>query len=162
MHQTANPTAPDALCLRPFRPGDQPAARALILAGLAERWGALDPTLNPDLDDIAASYAGGVFLVATLGDRLVGTGALRPWSSGTGLACEDAEIVRMSVATDVRRQGIGRHILDALCAAARARGCRRVVLETTSTWTDAITFYEGAGFRRTHTQGGDTYFALDL
>ncbi|HEY3725020.1 MAG TPA: hypothetical protein VGN59_16840 [Acidimicrobiia bacterium] len=32
-----------------FAPGDQGAVRALILEGLAEHWGTLDPSLNPDL-----------------------------------------------------------------------------------------------------------------
>ena len=41
-----------------FKPSDQAAVRRLILDGLAERWGVLDESLNPDLNDIAAAYAG--------------------------------------------------------------------------------------------------------
>src|SRR5512146_2833208 len=88
--------------IRAYRAGDQGAARALILAGLAEHWGQIDPGRNPDLNDIAASYAGAFFAVACLEDRLVGTGALVPRSA------ETAEIVRMSVAAPLRRRGIGR------------------------------------------------------
>ena len=33
--------------IRPFDPSDQPAARALILAGLREHWGWLEPGTNP-------------------------------------------------------------------------------------------------------------------
>ena len=35
-----------------FAGGDQEAAKNLILNGLVEHWGRLDPTLNQDLDDI--------------------------------------------------------------------------------------------------------------
>jgi hypothetical protein len=43
--------------VRPFRPADQVAARALIEEGLGEHFGFIDRDANPDLDDIAASYA---------------------------------------------------------------------------------------------------------
>ena len=64
--------------------------------------------LNPDLNDIAASYAGRIFLVARLDGRLVATGALK------NISPESAEIVRMSVAGDLRRQHIGRRMIDQL------------------------------------------------
>ncbi len=147
---------PPAIVLEPFRPEDQAEARALILAGLAEHWGFLDPTRNPDLDDIAASYADGTFLVARRAGRIVGTGALLPRQDGV------AEIVRMSVAGDLRRQGIGRLILQELCRRARQQGFRRVILETTATWHEVIAFYLRYGFHVTHYQDGDVYFALDL
>lgn len=137
--------------VRRVRAGDQAAARALILAGLAEHWGALDPTLNPDLDDIAATYGAGVFLVAVAdedgAERIVGTRALQPVDAMTG------QIVRMSVARAARRQEVGRQILDALLAEARARGMRRIVLETTANWADAIAFYRCAGLRSRITRG---------
>ncbi len=47
-----------------FEPADQDAARALILDGMVERWGAVDPTRNRGLDDIATSCADARFLVA--------------------------------------------------------------------------------------------------
>jgi ribosomal protein S18 acetylase RimI-like enzyme len=130
-----------------FTPADQDAVRALVLDGLRERWGGLDPSLNADLDDIARSYAGAVVLVARLDDRVVGTGTLvlRP---------EAGEIVRMAVAADVRRRGIGRALVDALLDAARARALTQVVLETTAEWTDAVGFYEGCGFACTHVEIG--------
>lgn len=146
--------SPDSLTLLPFQPADQPAVKALILAGLAGHWGVLDPHKNPDLDDIAASYKDAYFLVARLEGEIVGTGALLP------RAAETAEVVRMSVAAGMRRQGIGRRILEALCAEAEARGFRRVILETTATWSEVIAFYQAFGFRITHYQDGDVYFEL--
>ncbi len=144
------------LTIRPFCPSDQAQVKALILAGLKEHWGWLDPTLNPDLDDIAGAYARAIFLVAWLGGKLAGCGALVPRSP------ETAEIVRMSVAAEMRRQGIGGRILDNLVAAARRRGYRRIVLETTATWVEAVGFYKRHGFKPTDVRNGDQYFELEL
>ncbi len=144
------------ILIRPFEPHDQRAAKALILAGLAAHWGELDPNQNPDLADIGASYGDGLFLVAYLGAELVGTGAFVPLDPIT------AEIKRMSVAAHYQRQGIGRLLLDHLIRAARKRGYRQIVLETTATWQQAITFYQKAGFHLTHITAGDAYFVLKI
>lgn len=142
--------------IRAFRPEDQQAARTLILRGLAERWGELDQTKNPDLEDIARHYADGVFLVAEIGGQIVATGALIPERQGVG------RIVRMSVARARRRRGLGRQMLYALLEWARVLGYQRLVLETTATWTDAIAFYRAHGFRPVGKQDGDAHFVLDL
>ncbi|MEM7343333.1 MAG: GNAT family N-acetyltransferase [Chloroflexota bacterium] len=140
----------------PFQPEDQPDAKTLVLAGLAEHWGTLDPTMNPDLNDIQASYSEGLFLVAKLEGKIIGTGAFIVRSD------HSVEIVRMSVDTTLRRLGIGKKILEQLCAEAQARGYRQIILETTETWLEVIEFYKGFGFRITHYQDEDVYFAYDL
>jgi putative acetyltransferase len=149
------PTTP-AIDIRPFQPADQAAVKALVLAGLADHWEVLDPALNPDLNDIATTYANATFLVAQQGERIVACGALVPRGNGT------AEIVRMSVSRDLRRHGIGRWILAALVEQARSLGFRRIVLETTETWQEVIAFYLRFGFHITHHAGGDVYFALEI
>ncbi len=144
------------IVIQPFQPEDQPPVKALILKGLVDHWGVLDPTKNPDLNDIATTYADALFLVARQSGQIIGTGALVPRGDGV------AEIVRMSVSRECRRQGIGRRILQQLCEAARVRGYRRIFLETTESWSDVIAFYLSAGFHITHYQDGDVYFALEL
>lgn len=144
------------ISIAPFRPEDQAEAKSLVLAGLVGHWGWLDPTKNPDLEDIAAAYADGLFLVARQDGALVGTGALLARST------EVAELVRMSVAVSLRRRGIGRSILHRLIVEAAARGFKRVVLETTQTWDEVVAFYLRNGFRLTHHAGGDAHFAFDL
>jgi GNAT superfamily N-acetyltransferase len=132
-----------SLTILPFQPEDQAAVKHLILSGLGDHWGKIDPSMNPDLDDISSNYAGATFLVARWqhsrctrrGDRIVGTGALIPRPDGK------AEVVRMSVAVGMRRKGIGRLILDQLVQRARAAGYRQVILETTTTWLEVIEFY---------------------
>src|SRR5207247_9841338 len=110
-----------------FRPDNPIEVKRLILAGLTEHWGQLDPTKNPDLNNIGATYAHATFLVAWWHGTIVGTGALLPRS------VQIAEIVRMSVAADMRRHGIGRRMLQHLVAYAKARGYRQIILETTAT-----------------------------
>jgi GNAT superfamily N-acetyltransferase len=145
-----------AVEIRPFQPHDQEPVRDLILAGLEEYWGTLDESKNPDLQDIADSYRDGIFLVACLEQQIVCTGALLPRSA------ETAEIVRMSVARHLRRQGLGRQMLAELCSRAYRRGFRQVILETTATWKNAIAFYQAFGFQISHFADCDVYFTLDL
>ncbi len=140
----------------PFQSEYQAEVKNLILAGLAEHWGTLDPTKNPDLHDITRTYANGIFLVAWQNNQIIGTGALLPKSNDT------AEIVRMSVIPNMRRKGIGRKILQKLCERAKFDGYKRLVLETTETWHEVIEFYKQFGFQVTHYLDGDVYFALDL
>lgn len=144
---------------RPFSPTDQNAAKQLILAGLAEHWGALDLSLNPDLDDIQASYidSGGVFIVVEAdGGKLIGTGALLPEAHNV------ARIVRVSVHKDYRRRGIAREITVQLVAAARQSGYAKIVVETTETWYPAIRLYQDFGFVEVDRYEGDVHMELEV
>lgn len=137
-----------SILIREFEPRDQGAARALILEGFRERFGEIDEALNPDLRDIAASYASGLFVVACDGDAIAGTGALTPQPDGTAI------ITRMSTAAEHRRSGVGRAVLAHLTTHAASLGCTRVVLGTNIEWADAMAFYKACGFaemRRTPT-----------
>lgn len=145
-----------AFSILSFQPEDQEEAKQLVLTGLAEHWGVLDSSLNPDLNDISKSYADGLFLVARKEGRIVGTGALLQRSQDT------AEIMRMSVTSSLRRSGLGSAILQRLCEYAKTKGIQKLVLETTSTWHEVIDFYLNYGFQITHHQDGDTYFVLNL
>ncbi len=101
-----------------FRPADQAAVRRLILDGLEEHWGSIDPELNPDLDDIVASYGHGTVLVARVDGRVVGVGMLLPAGQDEG------EVKRMSVAREHRRTGVASAVLRRLVDAARLHGWR--------------------------------------
>jgi len=144
------------IVILPFQPKYQSEAKNLVLAGLAEHWGTLDPSKNPDLNNINSSYSNGIFLIALQDNKIIGTGAIVPKSNNS------AEIVRMSVIANMRRNGIGRMILSQLCEYAKSNGYKRVVLETTETWHEVIEFYKRFGFQITHYLDGDVYFSLDL
>lgn len=63
---------------------------------------------------------------------------------GTGRLLPDGRIGRMAVAAAWRQRGVGRALLDALVAQARARGMERVTLNAQMS---ALGFYERSGFR---------------
>lgn len=143
---------------RPFQDADQEAASALILAGLAERWGVCDPTLNPDLRDIHAHYiaTGGAFVVVAEGEEIIGTGGLILELPGVG------RIVRVSVAATQRRRGLGRAITLRLINEGRQRGCHAILVETNDDWHSAVRLYESCGFVPFSSQDGEIHMRLVL
>ena len=141
--------------IRPFRVEDQKKARQLVLDGLGEHFGNINEELNPDLDDIAASYTGGLFLVAEQAGVIVGCGALI--YEGEGIA----RVQRMSVLRTLRRQGIAAATLDRLITEARLQGRWRVVIET-GFWEDSVGFYTSSGFFETSRDPWGPNMALDL
>ena len=81
----------------------------------------------------------GVFLVAKIGETVVGMGGWR--SRG-----EDAELKRMYVRPPHQRRGVARRLLAELEATARAAGRARLVLETGSAQPEALALYRSAGY----------------
>lgn len=144
--------------IRPFAGQDQAAARTLILNGLGEHFGFIDETLNPDLNDISASYLahGHLFLVAEQEQTLVGTGALLFQPEATG------QIVRVSTHHAYRRLGIARTICQRLIIHAREHGLRRLIVETNRDWDDAVSLYHHLGFQQYTRDDRSRYFGMDL
>ena len=146
--------------IRPFDHTDQAAARALIQAGMHERWGeTYDEALNPDTDDIAGNYTtdGRQFFVGVDDAGLVvATGALVPAGRDT------SRIFRMSVDGGRRREGLGRQMVEGLIDQARAVGSRRVLVSTDTPWESAIGLYAACGFEVIGIDPTDTHFGMDL
>ncbi len=92
------------------------------------------------LDPEEVAPGRGVFLVAHAGGDPVGCGAVRL------LDQHEAELKRMYVVPEARRQGVARALLAALEAAARALGARRLVLETGTRQQAALALYRQSGF----------------
>ncbi|HEV2953531.1 MAG TPA: GNAT family N-acetyltransferase [Candidatus Dormibacteraeota bacterium] len=82
----------------------------------------------------------GRFLVARLGGRAIGCGAIRILDPTT------AEVKRMYVEADYRSRGVGAAVLENLEAAAKALGVTRLVLETGIHQSAAMGLYRRAGF----------------
>lgn len=89
-----------------------------------------------------APVPGSVFVIAWQGERPVGCGALRPFAPGM------AEVRRMYVEPELRRQGIARQILEQLEKAAEELGYHTLRLETGTLQPGAIRLYETAGYGR--------------
>ncbi len=144
--------------IRPFTPTDQTNAKALILAGLGERFGYIDYSLNQDINDIWAAYinAGNLFIVVETDGKLIGTGALIQESSSVG------RIVRMSVAPNFRRQGIARTLVLYLIEAAKQRDYRQILVETNSDWHSARKLYRNCGFQFVEKRDGETHMKMEI
>jgi putative acetyltransferase len=149
------------LSIEPGDPTDAPV-RALI-AHLDAYLHALYPAENNYLVPVDSLRGPDVvFLVARLGAEVIGCGALVDRASQYG------ELKRMVVRPDCRGSGVGRAILAALTAQARARGLRTVKLETGTAQPEALALYERAGFRRCAAFGGyredplNVFLQLDL
>src|SRR5215470_7519986 len=82
----------------------------------------------------------GTFLVVYRDAAPVGCGALRLLDSHT------AELKRMYVSPTARGRGLGRRLVAALEAEARALGVRRLVLETGVRQVAALALYRTTGF----------------
>jgi putative acetyltransferase len=91
-----------------------------------------------DAEEVAEGR--GAFLIAYLGPRAVGCGAVRRIGDSVG------EIKRMYVSPEARGRGIGRAVLGALEAEARRLGLRRLLLETGKRQAAALALYRRAGF----------------
>jgi putative acetyltransferase len=119
-------------------------ARALIEALNAELSGRYpeEGATHFRLDPGEVADGQGAFLIASSSGKPVGCGAVRRIEARTG------EIKRMYVSPDARGRGIGRAVLAALEAEARALGIVRLVLETGLRQGEALALYERDGFSR--------------
>ncbi|MCL0056989.1 GNAT family N-acetyltransferase [Dehalococcoidia bacterium] len=115
------------LDIRPVDETTQEHARVLILSGLGERFGYIDEMLNQDLNDIVANYVekAHIFLIGTIGNEIVCTGALVQEDQSTG------RVVRMSVAKEYRRRGFGTAMLQRLMDLAREKDIENCWLRQT-------------------------------
>jgi len=123
---------------------------AAYFAELRERFGAFDP---PSRDQLRADALGGAILLAREDGLAVACGSLRLLDPGT------AEVKRMYVVPSARGRGHGRAVLRALEDAARALGCRCVVLDTAAVLEEAARMYLREGYVETERYNDNPYAA---
>jgi GNAT superfamily N-acetyltransferase len=93
----------------------------------------------------------GLFVVAKLGDDVVGCGAIQ-WIDGV-----TAEIKRMWVDPTRRGIGLGKRLLGHLEAEVRSSGRSRVVLDTNRSLAEAISMYRALGYDATERYNDNPY-----
>ena len=146
-------------------PGDYATAAALFRAYAASLDFGLDfQGFEEEVATLPGAYAepAGCLLLAEVGGTPAGCIALRPLPAGG-----TCEMKRLYVAPDHRGSGAGRRLAEALLAEARARGYRRMRLDTVPGMDAAIALYRRLGFRaippyRFNPIPGALSFELDL
>lgn len=131
----------DPVFITPTQPSSNDAATltGYLDAELAKRYpGVKRDSFILTAEQLKAGH--GIFLIARLGERPVGCGALRRLDSAT------AEIKRMYVLPHARGITVGRQLLTELEWYARKLGMHRLVLHTGLRQPEAIRLYMKAGF----------------
>lgn len=151
------------ISIRPARSADLATLRALETACFGrDAWGeqALEGELAgvPDTRCVLVAEDADVSGTSgTTGTDDTGT----CWGAGTGTdepaiagyasllaVAATADVQRIAVRPDRRREGIGRALLDALLAQARIRGCAEALLEVRHDNAAALAMYEATGFEQ--------------
>ena len=133
--------------VRPARlPDEVPAVRALFeeyAAGLG--FSLCFQNFDAELAALPGDYAppAGRLFVADVDGQVVGCVALRPQAPGV------CELKRLYVKPTHRGRGLGRRLLEALLAEAKAAGYREAVFDTLESMTEALALYRTFAFERT-------------
>jgi len=96
-----------------------------------------------DMDNIQKNYFenDGIFLVTTLNDEIIGTGAIHKLEGDT------CELKRLWLLNEQHGQGLGFRMMQELLSFARAYGYKRIRLETDAVaQSRAVEFYKRLGF----------------
>jgi putative acetyltransferase len=130
------------VAIEAYQPEHAAAWTALNEAWLAEGGFAVEAKDRKVLDDPQGSILdpGGRIFIAVRNGEAIGCCAL--------MAMEDGgfEVAKMTVSPSARGLGLGRRLLEACEAAARAAGAPRLYLETSSTLAPAGALYRSFGF----------------
>ena len=119
-----------------------PHVAALIAFHRVDAQADAPPEFRHSLDADGLSAPGVMFWTAWRAGMLAGMGALKDLGDG------ESEVKSMRVAPDHLRRGVGRALLAHIVETARARGDRRLHLETgtSSSFLPANALYERFGF----------------
>jgi phosphinothricin acetyltransferase len=134
------------LLVRPATPADAAAVAAIYNEGIADRIATFE-TRERGPREVRGWLADDPrpFLVATLGDEVVGFARVAPYSD----RCVYAGVGEhgVYVARAMRGRGVGRRLLEELCAAAEAAGLHKLTGRIFADNTTSIAAHEAAGFR---------------
>jgi putative acetyltransferase len=143
--------------IRPVRTEDDAAVGSVIRRVMTE-YGAVGEgysIVDPEVDGLTAAYSGprAAYFVATRDGVVVGGAGVGPLRGGPADVCE---LKKMYLLPEGRGLGLGRELMAACLAAARAAGYARCYLETLDRMADARRLYEQNGFAPLSGPMGDT------
>ena len=143
-HQLSDLPDLNNVLIRRATPADGPAVQQFVFATLRSYGIEPDPD-GLDADVVAFGTAGdgpALEWVADLAGVPVGSVVLTPDDKG------DAKLSKLFVDASYRGHGIGRGLLLHAVAEGRARGFRRLHLETRAAYREAVHLYEATGWVR--------------
>ena len=140
--------------IRPIEPNEIPIAKQLIYRVAHEVFQDTRPLEESiayyearrqlhDLDEFQQTYFDndGIFLVLTGDERIIGTGAIRK------IDVENCELKRLWLLFEYHGKGLGYRMIQELFAFARAKGYKRIRLETDqAAQSRAFELYKRLGF----------------
>ena len=140
------------IIIRTFRPADLDQVLELFVIGLMEFAGDaerevrsyVDNSLKDDLADIPGNYLSDPrsnFWVAESNGLVVGIVGIQPRELK-----EEAELRRMSVSSSIRRQGLGRRLLETTDDFCREQGYLRIRLSSVHILQPALAMYRRFGY----------------
>lgn len=140
-----------------FRPEHAEAFRRLNEDWITRHF-TLEPHDREQLEDPQGQIlvGGGEIFVAVEGGEPVGCVAMVAMPDG------GFEVAKMTVAESQRGTGLGRRLMDRCIAEGRARGARRLYLETNSSLGPALALYRAAGFRELTCADPSPYARCDV
>lgn len=120
--------------IRRAKKGDEKILAQMELSCMLGTW--RESSYASELDNVLS-----VYVIAEIDESPVGF-------AGDWCVAEEAQIMRVGVIPDCRKQGIGKQLIDALMDDARQKGCVTMTLEVKSQNAAAIALYERCGFQR--------------
>ena len=150
-------TGAQAVRIVEYEPGHREAFRDLNLAWIEEhfvveapdRWQLSDP-------ETAILAPGGAILVAEIGVEAVGVCALLVAGQ------RHFELAKMATRKDLRGAGVGRKLMEAALAKARAMGAQRISLLSHHSLAPALALYRSVGFVDVALPSGNAYERADV
>lgn len=131
--------------IRDWEQRDRIAAAEVIHSVLTQYKLGWEPQgADRDVLEVEECYLGthGEFWVVELQGQIVGTSAYYPVSRGN----KAVEIRKMYLLSSVRRQGLGKFLLEKLEDAIAAKGFEQIWIETASVLFEAVKLYESSGY----------------
>ena len=141
--------------IREARPEEYEEAGAVTADAYREFFADADADLRSYLEeiaDVAGRAPRTTILIAVDGDRIVGSATLeldgRTSEDAGPLAPDEAHIRMLGVDPDARGAGVGKELMAACEARARAAGRTRMTLHTTTLMRAAREMYTSLGYER--------------
>jgi ribosomal protein S18 acetylase RimI-like enzyme len=159
----ATESTPSSIVVRPYQPSDLPECLEIFTTvhqSYDNPMLFVEMSKQTDMADIEKHYLqipNGNWWVAVDDNRIVGHVAVLPLSKNKNIPSDllelpekerdqICELLRMAVATDAQRKGVGKKLISTLMDFARERGYRQVYLTTLANMNKACAFYEKNGF----------------